>query len=328
MTNPVKDKKILLLCTRFFNYDQLVANKLKELGATVDLYDARAELSTVEKAVLKYYKGFFYAKLKKYHKSIVEKNREKKYDIIYTNSYLPEETIILYKEAYPQARILFYLDDSVANMKNADKTFSYYNRVMTFDRSDSLKYNIDLIPLFYEDSYNKKFTSDDYCYDICFIGTIHSDRLKVIEAVENECQNKGLSFYHYCYLQSRIMYFVYWLTKAEFRKKRFNYFKYSQIPSSEVASVLLKSKSVLDIQHPKQTGLTMRTIETLGAGKKIVTTNKEIKHYDIYRESNVCIVDREKPVIDPTFINSEYEELQSSIREKYSIGGWVVQVFK
>ena len=61
MTNPVKDKKILLLCTRFFNYDQLVANKLKELGATVDLYDARAELSTVEKAILKY--SFFGALL-------------------------------------------------------------------------------------------------------------------------------------------------------------------------------------------------------------------------------------------------------------------------
>ena len=327
MINPVKDKKILLLCTKFFNYDQLVANKLKELDAIVDLYDARAELSFVEKAILKYYKGFFYAKLKKYHKSIVENNREKEYDIIYTNSYLPEETLIFYKKAYPNARFLFYLDDSVANMKNANKTFSYYDRVMTFDRSDSIKYNIDLIPLFYEDSY-KKSICNEYCYDICFIGTIHSDRLKVIEAVEKECQKKELSFFHYCYLQSRIMYFVYWLTKAEFRKKRFEYFNYCQMPSSEVASVLLKSKSVLDIQHPQQTGLTMRTIETLGAGKKIVTTNKEIKHYDIYREANVCIIEREKPIIDPTFINSEYEELQSSIIEKYSIGGWVAQVFK
>lgn len=328
MISPVKEKKILLLCTKFFNYDQLVANKLIELGAIVDLYDARAELSTVEKAILKYYKGFFYAKLKKYHKRIVENNREKDYDIIYTNSYLPEETIFLYKKAFPKARILFYLDDSIANMKNADKTFSYYDRVMTFDRSDSIKYNIDLIPLFYEDSYNKKFTSNDYCYDICFIGTIHSDRLKVIEAVEKECQRKGLSFFHYCYLQSRIMYFVYWFTKPEFRNKRYNFFKYQQIPSFEVADILLKSKAVLDVQHPKQTGLTMRTIETLGAGKKIVTTNKEIKHYDIYRESNVCIIERDNPIIDTTFIMSEYEELESSIIEKYSIGGWVAQVFK
>jgi hypothetical protein len=72
----------------------------------------------------------------------------------------------------------------------------------------------------------------------------------------------------------------------------------------------------------------MRTIETLGAGKKIVTTNREIKHYDIYRENNVCIIERENPVIDPAFVNSNYEELQSSITEKYSIGGWVTQIFK
>lgn len=324
--NPVRGKRILLLCAKFFNYDQLVANKLRELGAVVDLYDARAELSTPEKAILKYYKGFFYSKLKKYHKSIIESNKEKEYDIVYTNSYLPEETLILYKKAFPKTRFLFYLDDSVANMKNANHTFSYYDRVMTFDRSDSLKYSIDLIPLFYEDSYKKH--NGDYKYDICFIGTIHSDRLKVIEAVEKECLEKGLSFFHYCYLQSRAMYLVYWLTKAEFRRKSPGFFHFDQIRSSEVAEIMLKSKAVLDIQHPKQTGLTMRTIETLGAGKKIITTNKDIMYYDIYSESNVCIIDRKSPTININFINSEYKELPSEILNRYSIGGWIAQVFR
>lgn len=323
----IKRKKLLLLCAKFFNYDTLVADKLRELGASVDLYDARAELSTPEKAILKYYKGFFYSKLKKYHKSIIEKNKEKEYDIVYTNSYLPEETLMLYKESFPGAKFLFYLDDSVANMKNADKTFSYYDRVMTFDRSDSIKYNIDLIPLFYEDSY-KKHTDNDYKYDICFIGTIHSDRLKVIEAVEKECIAKGLSFFHYCYLQSRVMYLVYWLTKSEFRRKAPSYFRFNQIPSSEVADILQKSKAVLDIQHPRQTGLTIRTIETLGAGKKIITTNKEILHYEIFRDSNVCIIDRETPVINKSFINTSYEKLPSEILSKYSIEGWIEQVFR
>lgn len=323
----IKGKRLLLLCAKFFNYDTLVANKLRELGANVDLYDARAELSTPEKAILKFYKGFFYYKLKKYHKSIIEKNKEKEYDIVYTNSYLPEETLMLYKETFPGAKFLFYLDDSVANMKNADKTFSYYDRVMTFDRSDSIKYNIDLIPLFYEDSY-KKHTGNGYEYDICFIGTIHSDRLKVIEAVEKECKAKGLSFFHYCYLQSRVMYLVYWLTKSEFRRKAPSYFCYHQIPSSVVADILLKSRAVLDIQHPRQTGLTMRTIETLGAGKKIITTNNEILHYEIFRESNVCIIDRNRPVINKTFINTSYDKLPSEILRKYSIGGWIEQVFR
>lgn len=324
--NELKEKKILLLCAKFFNYDTLVADKLRELGANVDLYDARAELSILEKAILKYYKGFFYSKLKKYHASIIEKNKGKEYDIVYTNSYLPEETLMLYKESFPGAKFLFYLDDSVANMKNANKTFSYYDRVMTFDRSDSIKYDIDLIPLFYEDSY-KKHTVNDYEYDICFIGTIHSDRLKVIEAVEKECKAKGLSFFHYCYLQSRVMYLVYWLTKSEFRRKLPSYFCYHQIPSSEVADILLRSKAVLDVQHPRQTGLTMRTIETLGAGKKVITTNQDIKYYDIYSKSNICIIDRNNPSVDLGFINSEYEKLEPDVLNKYSLNGWVLQIF-
>ena len=71
----------------------------------------------------------------------------------------------------------------------------------------------------------------------------------------------------------------------------------------------------------------MRTIETLGAGKKIITTNKDILHYEIYSESNVCIIDREYPEINQSFINLDYEELKPSVLEKYSIGGWIAQVF-
>lgn len=327
MYQRLDGKKVLLLCAKFFNYDQLVANQLRNLGARVDLYDARAEITTLEKAVLKVYKGFFLKKLKKYHKKICDKTNGKDYDIIYTNSYLPKETIISYRSVNRKSRIILYMDDSVANTRGIENTFKYYDRVITFDRMDAIEYNLEFVPLFYEDSYRP--TDDKLIkWDICFVGTIHSDRLKVIQAIEKECQEKSLSFVHFCYLQSPIMYYIYYLLKPEFRTKRRDYFIYSQLSSQDIANLYSQSKSVLDIHHPKQSGLTMRTIETLGAGKKIITTNNDIIYYDICNDSNVYVINRNNPNIDPSFINGDYKHLDKSIIYNYSIEGWTYKVFK
>ena len=321
----LKGKRILLLYAKFFNYDIIVTNKLRELGALVDLYDARAELSSIEKAILKVYKGFFYRKLRHFHKSIQEENKDKQYDYIFSNSYLPRETVLAYREQVPSAKLILYLDDSVRNAFDIENTFDCYDVVKTFDRSDAQRYDLILQPLFFEDSYNKENKQNPQ-YDLCFIGTIHSDRLKVISKLDNICKQHSIRFYHYCYLQSKFIYYFYWLTKKEFRTKPKSYFEFNQIPSAEVARIMSSSKAVLDIQHPLQTGLTMRTIEKIGASKNINTTNQDIQYYDICN-ANVCIIDRKNPTFPKEFLTSDYQELDENIMYKYSISGWISSIF-
>lgn len=322
----LKGKRILLLYAKFFNYDKIVTEKLREMGAIVDLYDARAELSTIEKAILKVYKGFFHEKLKKFHKQIQDENSGKQYDYIFSNSYLPRETVISYKKKFPTARLILYLDDSVRNTYDIENTFDCFDSVKSFDRSDSIKYKIGLQPLFFEDSYVET-TKVEKQYDLCFIGTIHSDRLKVISKINEICKKQKLRFFHYCYLQSNFIYYYYWLTQKEFRKYPKSFFAFDQMSSKDVATIVKSSTAILDIQHPLQTGLTMRTIETIGARKKIVTTNADIKYYDIC-DSNVCIVDREIPEIPQGFLESKYKELNADIMYKYSLTGWIQSIFE
>ena len=71
----------------------------------------------------------------------------------------------------------------------------------------------------------------------------------------------------------------------------------------------------------------MRTIETLGAGKKIITTNNEIKHYDIFNEYNICVIDRENPDIPDVFLSSDYKAMDENILKKYSLEGWLISMF-
>lgn len=320
-------KRILLLYVRFFGYDKIVKEKLESLGAVVDLYDARANISTIEKALKKVDSRYYYKKQRKFHHSIQQENKGKKYDFIFSNENIEEATLKRYRKVFPGATMVLYLDDSVANMVGVNKTFHCYDRVLTFDRVDSMKYDMNFRPLFFSDSFKYlKEKNLSKKYNICFVGTCHSDRLAIISKVIKNYPN--YNYFFYCYLQSWFMYYYYAFKDVEYRKKTKKFFKYEQISMDQVAQAMAHSDAVLDIQHPKQTGLTMRTIETLGLGKKIITTNSDIKKYDFYNEHNVLVVDRENPIIPENFTEGDYEPLSEELYYKYSINGWIEDVFK
>lgn len=326
----VKGKRILLLYARFFGYDKMVKEALERRGAIVDLYDARANINVVEKAIKKVTPVFYYKKQAKFHEQIQHTNSQKHYDFIYTNEHIKGETLRKYKECFPDAKLVLYLDDSVENLKGVEKTFCLYDRVLTFDRMDAQKYGIGFRPLFFGKSYQDQMKNRlEPTHNLCFIGTIHSDRQNVISKVETDpaVTTGGKDFFCYGYLQSWFMYWYYFLRRPEFRKKPFNYFQYTQLPSGQVAEHMARSVAILDIEHPKQSGLTMRTIETIGLGKKIITTNADIANYDFYNSNNILIIDRNDPKIIPEFFRKPYEPMSAELYGKYSIDGWIDEVF-
>lgn len=71
----------------------------------------------------------------------------------------------------------------------------------------------------------------------------------------------------------------------------------------------------------------MRTIETLGSKKKLITTNTEIENYDFYIPNNICIINRDNPEISESLLRSVYEDLDGELYFKYSLSGWISFVF-
>ena len=322
-------KRILLLYARFFGYDAIVKAKLEELGAIVDLYDARANINSIEKAIRKIYSGYYFKKQRQFHGNIQIRNADKKYDFIFCNDVLDESILKQYRELYPRASMVLYMDDSVKNMKGIEKTFRYYDRVLTFDKKDSETYNIVFRPLFFSDVFqnneNETIKTGEE-YDISFVGTCHSDRLNIINKIRDNYPD--LKFFFFCYLQSWFMYYYHYLFEKEYRKVSKQFFKFHSMSINDVASIMRRSKCVLDIQHPDQTGLTMRTIETVGSKKKIITTNKDIINYDFYDPSNILIIDRNNPQINREFIRGPFHGISESIRYKYTLAGWLEEIFQ
>ncbi len=53
-------------------------------------------------------------------------------------------------------------------------------------------------------------------------------------------------------------------------------FIYKQLSITEMSEITDKSNIIVDLELSTQSGLTMRTIETHGMHKKLITTNKKM----------------------------------------------------
>ncbi|MNJ18591.1 hypothetical protein D3C77_128950 [compost metagenome] len=72
----------------------------------------------------------------------------------------------------------------------------------------------------------------------------------------------------------------------------------------------------------------MRTIEAVGAQRKLITTNADVINYDLYNSRGVLLVDRQAPVIDDELLYCNELPFDPALREKYSVSAWVNRIFR
>lgn len=332
INQKLKGKKILFCSPAFFNYEKEIINKMRELGADVDYYDERSVNSSIDRAFLKVNPNLYKKKTEEYYNKIIHKHENQNYDfiLIVRADMISVKTLKKMRKSFPNAKINLYLWDSLKNITGIKPKLKYFDKIFSFDRIDVENEKLlRFRPLFFADAYaNKKNQNSKYKYKACFIGTIHSDRYGLIKKISNIILSKNNDMYVYMYIQSRWIFYIHKLFKKDFFKAKMAEFNIESMSMSQVSEIEAESEIVLDIQHPKQSGLTMRTIEMLGMQKKIITTNSEIMKYDFYNSNNICIVDRKNPVINKEFLTSEFSKTDKDIYEKYSLQSWINDVLR
>ncbi|QXN23781.1 hypothetical protein KVP08_014425 [Shewanella putrefaciens] len=144
-----------------------------------------------------------------------------------------------------------------------------------------------------------------------------------MEILKNENVNNFLFFFS----PSKLLFLLKKVFTSELEGISINDISFKPMAFKQVINILGDSRIVIDIEHPKQNGLTMRTIEMLGMQKKLITTNKNVIEYDFYNPQNILVVDREDLSIDTSFLHSEYQPVDATIREKYSLSAWLLNLF-
>lgn len=315
---------ILVFCPQFFGYDSEIFNSLNSMGAKVVGFDDRPSNSFISKVLIRLDKRFLKIKIERYYRKIMfqlVKNQSKFDYVLFVNPESVTKNILsVYKIQFTNAKFIMYMWDSFNNRKNSIELISLFDSKFTFDYNDAKRYNLIFRPLFYLDIYKAQIRP--ILYNLLFIGTAHSNRYDFVQKTK-ELLKSNFKFKTYFYLDSKLLFLLKKIIEKDFRKVPYSEISFKSLTHYENADLLHQSSVILDINHPKQVGLTMRTLEAMGAQKKLITTNANIVNYDFYNEKNVFIIDREKPEIDPQFFEGSFVPYSPEILFKYSIKGWI-----
>lgn len=148
-------------------------------------------------------------------------------------------------------------------------------RIWSYDRGDCNKYGMR----FYKSNpFFKCFMKPlrRPITDVLFVGG-DKGRAEFILDLENKLNSIGI-----------ITKFII-VKSSKFDKNKPFYHK--PVPYDKIIDMAAESKAILNIAMPGQTGVTLRDIESLILGVKLITTNKHIVNEDFYHPNNIYILD-------------------------------------
>jgi hypothetical protein len=320
-------KRILMFSPSFFGYENEIKKELENKGADVFLYDERPSNDFFTKLCIRLnFQLLIRKNIYEYHNNVLEQTKNIKFDYLFLVS--PEainvDLINKIKSIQKNIKTYVYMWDSLKNKKNGFALLDIADKFFTFDPGDiTINKKVQFLPLFYIDDYKDiSQNSVDVLYDLSFVGTVHSDRYQIIKLLE-----KDFKVFYYFYSPSKLLFKLQKLLKGSFMNIETNDIHFDPFKKNELLKLLNESKAIIDIEHPEQKGLTMRTIEMLGAKKKFITTNSNIREYDFFNDENILIIDRENPVVNKRFLDIPYRDIDKLVYDKYSLKNWVTEIF-
>jgi hypothetical protein len=319
---------LLLIGGGFFGYAEGIARALTLRGRNVARFEDRPALDTMTKSLLRVAPSLVAAKSEAYFKDIIAKMRGQPIRdiLVIKGEALTLISIERLRAAMPHARLTLYFWDSYRNMpKDSPEKLPFFDRCFTFDPRDAeTDRRLSYRPLFYFDDY-ASLPQREPDIDLLFVGTIHSDRYAILKRLSNSLPS-DVRFERILYFPSRVVYTARRVADPHFWRASSNEFVFQPLNKKGIQELISRARVVVDIERSVQSGFTMRTIEMLGAGKKLVTTNSNVTKSDFFNTNNIAVIDRRRPIISPSFMKSPYEPPAADLLKRYSLSGWLDEV--
>lgn len=319
---------LLLIAASFFGYAREIVSALEQRGRRVLWFEDRPAVDTVTKATLRIAPGLVAKKADAYFEEIAERARAEAIRdvLVIKGEALSCAAIRGLRAALPGARFTLYFWDGYGNMpKDSPAKVPLFDRAFTFDPADAARdLRLQYRPLFFLDAY-ANLPAQPPDIDLLFFGTAHGDRYEVLRRLSLALP-RGVRFEKILYFPSQLIYVVRRVLDPRLRGARSREFIFKPLGKQGVLRLISRARAVVDIERPVQTGLTMRTMETFGAGKKLITTNSKIVEADFYDPDNMVVIDRQSPVVPAAFFERPYSPPPPSLLGRYSLSGWIDDV--
>ncbi|MFH0709184.1 MAG: hypothetical protein V2A75_03165 [Pseudomonadota bacterium] len=285
-----RKSKILYIGLDYYHYPKMITEGIEKLGYQVDYYPI--EPRTLFYKMTRYLFKLAYRKaLDKYHDMIITKSRAIKYDKVFfiTTHFFSIDNLDKLKESQHRAEFISYHWDSLSKDYRYLETRDYFNRIYSFDKADCDRHGILYLPLFASGIYSgfseRKGEQD---MDIYMVGSIvQTKRYQLVQEFKNFCHKNGISFYFHLKV-TPVTYLKLLLSRVIPRGVSFH-----TMEGNLMKEIVGRSRAVLDVTNHEQSGLTMRVIENIAIGKKLVTTNINIEKEPFYNKNQVFLLGKD-----------------------------------
>ena len=309
------------------HYGEAIIGELRRRGAVVCEYDERPSQNSLMKIVIRLFKKSIPQIFNSYCKRIIKNHQNGEFDyiLICRGEAFTPQSITLFRNAFPGVKIILYFWDILrcADLRN---NIPYADKAFSFD-PDDVNNNEGLIfrPTFFVPDYEKSIPDISKENDIVFIGTLHSDRHKILKKIETSFSHSGFNLFSYLYVPSIFVFIKDSIIKFPYIK--LNKVRFNPISLNNTVKLLEKSKAILDINYTNQRSLSTRAFEAMAARVKYITTNPDVQTYDFYNPNNILVIDKDNANIPKQFLDTPFQPIPNEIMYKYSVAGLVDDLF-
>ncbi|APY01384.1 hypothetical protein CLV86_2505 [Lacinutrix venerupis] len=234
--------------------------------------------------------------------------------LVIKSDFLNLETLLQLKSKTNE--LITFINDSISRYPKIKKNINLFDKVFSFENKDCKKHGFTKI--------------NNFIYTCLDTKENHPIEYQAFNISSIDKRKKSTSFFADYFNTHNISFkiIVFSLKPAEELKSKGIVIIKKPYSISQMLDYLKKCKVVLDLQRPKQQGLSFRVFESLAFQKKLITLNKDIVKYDFYDPENILVVKNIKHISIPdSFLKTDYKPLDKKILEKYHISNWTKQVF-
>ena len=279
-------KKILLIGLNYHSYTTEIVLALRAQGHEVHFHDIQPGKPWL-KVLRKFAPARYPATLDRYHRSILAAEQGWRADLVLFIQVhqMAQATLTALRQAQPAAEFVLYNWDAVSN-HDYRPFLHHFQRVYTFDPQDAQALGLQYLPLFCIPAFLGLQRRDASGRAVYTVGNIvNPKRYEAIHAFKRHCAAQGIGFRP----------FMVGSTHALTLLLRGGHLPLDvslrSIPQAEFIRLIETSSAVFDFANHHQVGYTMRTIENLCAGKKIITNNPAIRTEPFYSDDRIHVFD-------------------------------------
>jgi hypothetical protein len=187
-------------------------------------------------------------------------------------------------------------------------------KAYTFDPRDAREFGIGLIEQVFRHDPVPAGAAIDRDIDLCFVGT-DKGRLPDLLAWKNRFERDGLRTHFHIVADGR---------KAYAPQER-ALLTDTWIPYADNLALARRSRCLLEFLQGAQSGPTMRSLEALFFGCKLITDNVAIVDCGFYHPSRIFVIGRDRPEDLQAFLQAPFEPAGEALLARHEIRSWLRQ---